>query len=99
MHASQILNEAFIAATYLINRLPRKVINMKNPIVHLFEFLGVLAGPTCAHTMHTNFSFILSDVHSLVTVTYIKASSAFLPGVFTSLNYTQMSVLPYRLKF
>jgi hypothetical protein len=74
-------DEAFLTATYLINMLPSKVINMKHPlnvffikllIMYLFVLLVVPVGPTFVPSTKESLRFVLHNVLSLVIVPCIK---------------------------
>jgi hypothetical protein len=74
-------DEAFLAATYLINRVPSKTIQYQaplqrlyqvNPTTHLFVFLGAHVGLIFAPTTKENSSFAPKNVFSLDTTTFIK---------------------------
>jgi hypothetical protein len=86
-------DEAFFTATYLINRIPSKVIDddtqwnvysMKNQISHFSALLDVLSGQTSVLTTKGNLNFDQNNVLLLVIATCTKAISAliFLPGEF-----------------
>jgi hypothetical protein len=76
-------DEAFLAATYLINRLPTKTLDFSSPLEQLFHeknpttpgsaFLVVLAGPIYDHSTHTSFNFIPNSVCFSVIVLCTKA--------------------------
>jgi hypothetical protein len=64
-------DEAFLAATYLINRIPAKNLQifskpcfMKNLITPCLELLDVPVGQIFDHTMHGNSLFDPNDVFS-----------------------------------
>jgi hypothetical protein len=86
-------DEAFFTATYLINRIPSKVIDgdtqwnvysMKNQISHFSALLDVLFGQTSILTTKGNLNSGQNNVLLLVIATCTKAISAliFLLGEF-----------------
>jgi hypothetical protein len=78
-------DEAFLAATYIINWLPSKVIGLstplrsfskKNQITQACALLGVHVGQTFTHSMIASSSFAPSNMCSLGIVIFIRGSSA-----------------------
>jgi hypothetical protein len=66
-------DEAFITTTYLINRIPSKIIHgqtpfelrlTKNQITTCLGTLDVLVGQTLDHTTTESFSFVPSNMSS-----------------------------------
>jgi hypothetical protein len=78
-------DEAFLTATYFINRMPSRVIEGDTPY---FVFLrnnqtiissrplDVLVGHTSIPITHINYSFVLNDVSSCDIALSIKGTSA-----------------------
>jgi histone deacetylase 1/2 len=77
-------DEAFLAAMYLINRTPSKVINFTTPIERQYdtkpdyspsEFLGVLVGHISDHITSESLNSDQRSVFSLGIVNFIKVSN------------------------
>ena len=78
-------DEAFTAATYLINRLPSKVIGNSTPLERLYnqthdynslKKLGVLATQIYVHIIATSSSFDLPNVFFMAIVIFTKGTNA-----------------------
>jgi hypothetical protein len=78
-------DQAFLAATHLINRTPLNFLPMIHPfiaslvlrlIIQIFGFLGALAGLISDPITLINFNFILFDVFFLAIVIFTKGINA-----------------------
>jgi hypothetical protein len=94
-------DEAFLAATFLINRTPSKVISYASPLVYsvsnlstrLYEFSAVHVGLISDPIININFSFGQRNVSSLAIIIFTKVSNVLMFPLVVSTSPAMLSLM------
>jgi peptidoglycan hydrolase-like protein with peptidoglycan-binding domain len=95
-------DETFVAATYLINRVPSKTIQYQAPLQHLYQvkpnysslrIFGCACWPNLTPTTKENSSFAPKNVFSLDTATFIKGSNVWMLALVASIFLGMLSLM------